>query len=112
MRRELETARVDLRRELGAEPSMADLAAKVGTDEKRLNRTIVRINTIESTSPHTAAENIDETNMPTALIPSEPESPDKAFERGELEGRVRAAISNALGFGGHNGVLAFRRYVA
>jgi RNA polymerase sigma factor FliA len=94
VRRELEAAREELRRTLGYEPSVADLAAKVGSDEKRLNRTIVRINTIESTSPHTAAENIDETNMPTALIPSEPESPDRAFERGELESRVRAAIAS------------------
>ena len=46
-RRELEAAREALRRELGHEPSMADLAARVGSDEKRLSRTIVRINTIE-----------------------------------------------------------------
>ena len=50
-RRELEAAREELRRELGCEPSLADLAAKVGSDEKRLGRTIVRINAIESTSP-------------------------------------------------------------
>src|SRR5690348_18317700 len=50
-RRELEAAREELRRELGAEPSLADLAARVGSDETRLGRTIVRINTIESTSP-------------------------------------------------------------
>ena len=50
-RRELEAAREALRRELGGEPSLADLAARVGSDEKRLGRTIVRINTIESTSP-------------------------------------------------------------
>jgi RNA polymerase sigma factor (sigma-70 family) len=50
-RRELEAAREQLRRELGYEPSLADLAAKVGSDEKRLSRTIVRINTIEPTNP-------------------------------------------------------------
>ena len=49
-RRELEAAREALRRETGAEPSLADLAARVGTDEVRLGRTIVRITTIESTS--------------------------------------------------------------
>ena len=38
---------------------MADLAARVGSDEKRLSRTIVRINTIESTSPLSAGENVD-----------------------------------------------------
>ncbi len=31
--------------------------------------------------------------------------PDKA-----VPGRIRAAISNSLGFGGHNGVLCFREY--
>ena len=46
-RRELDAAREALRRELGHEPSLADLAARVGSDEKRLSRTIVRINTIE-----------------------------------------------------------------
>src|SRR6201991_2545393 len=55
-RRELEAAREDLRRELGHEPSLADLAAKIGSDEKRLGRTIVRINAIESTSPFSSAE--------------------------------------------------------
>jgi RNA polymerase sigma factor for flagellar operon FliA len=94
VRRELEAAREELRRTLGYEPSMADLAAKVGSDEKRLSRTIVRINTIESTSPHTSSDNVDETNLPTALIPSEPESPDRAFERNEKEERVRAAIAS------------------
>src|SRR3954452_17778376 len=53
-RRELEAAREELRRELGAEPSLADLARRVGSDEVRLSRTIVRINTIESTSPLSA----------------------------------------------------------
>src|SRR5512139_3543712 len=70
VRRELEAAREELRRTLGYEPSMADLAAKVGSDEKRLSRTIVRINTIESTSPHTIADNLDESMLPTALFPS------------------------------------------
>src|SRR5512138_565938 len=50
-RRELEAAREALRRELGAEPSMADLARRVGTEVPALERMIVRINTIESTSP-------------------------------------------------------------
>jgi RNA polymerase sigma factor for flagellar operon FliA len=94
VRRELEAAREELRRTLGCEPSMADLAAKVGSDEKRLCRTIVRINTIESTSPHTSGDNGDDTNLPTVLIPSEPESPDKAYQRCETEERVRAAIAS------------------
>ena len=55
-RRELEAAREQLRRENGCEPSIADLAVKLGSDEKRLNRTIVRIATIESTSPLATSE--------------------------------------------------------
>ena len=77
-RRELEAAREQLRRELGYEPSLADLAAKVGSDEKRLSRTIVRINTIESTSPLATADHSDDSTLPAALLPSEPERPDAA----------------------------------
>ena len=93
-RRELEAAREELRRELGCEPSLADLAAKMGSDEKRLGRTIVRINAIESTSPLAKNETLDEATVPMALIPSEPERPDAAYERGQVEQRVRAAISS------------------
>jgi RNA polymerase sigma factor for flagellar operon FliA len=66
-RREIEAAREQLRRELGAEPSLADLAARVGSDEARLGRTIVRINTIESTSPLSAGEHVDGSSLPPAL---------------------------------------------
>jgi RNA polymerase sigma factor FliA len=91
-RRELDAAREALRRELGHEPSMADLAARVGSDEKRLSRTIVRINTIEATAPLATGEHLDESSLPTALVPSEPEAPDAAYERSETRERVRAAI--------------------
>lgn len=93
-RRELDAARESLRRELGHEPSMADLAARVGSDEKRLCRTIVRINTIEATSPLNTGEHMDESSLPTALVPSEPESPDAAYERRETRDRVRTAIQS------------------
>ena len=91
-RRELEAAREALRRELGHEPSLADLAARVGSDERRLGRTIVRINTIESTSPLAAGDHLDESALPPALVPSEPDSPDEAYEKLETRERVRAAI--------------------
>ena len=93
-RRQLEAAREQLRRELGAEPSLADLAARVGSDEARLGRTIVRINTIESTSPLSAGENVDGAMLPAALVPSEPQAPDKAFEGKEVRDRIRAAIAS------------------
>src|SRR6266403_2132115 len=93
-RRELDAAREELRRELGHEPSMADLAARVGSDEKRLSRTIVRINTIEATSPLATGEHMDESSLPPALVPSEPEAPDKQYERLETRDRVRAAIQS------------------
>src|SRR5213082_2434388 len=83
-----------LRRDVGHEPSLADLAARVGSDEKRLSRTIVRINTIESTSPLNTGEHMDETSLPPALVPSEPESPDAMYERLETRDRVRAAIQS------------------
>src|SRR2546422_9529495 len=93
-RRELEAAREQLRRELGCEPSLADLAAKMGSDEKRLGRTIVRINAIESTSPLANADNLDESSLPAALIPSEPGQPDAAYQREEISERVRNAIAS------------------
>jgi RNA polymerase sigma factor for flagellar operon FliA len=93
-RRELEAAREELRRELGCEPSLADLAAKVGSDEKRLGRTIVRINAIESTSPLANNDKLDESSLPVALIPSEPEQPDAAYEREQTKARIRAAIAS------------------
>ena len=93
-RRELEAAREELRRELGAEPSLADLAAKIGSDETRLGRTIVRINTIESTSPLSAGDNVDGSTLPAALVPSEPPSPDSAYEEREVRDRIRAAIAS------------------
>src|SRR5947208_4904969 len=92
--RELEAAREQLRRELGCEPSLADLAAKVGSDEKKLGRTIVRINAIESPSPLASGENLDESTLPAALIPSEPEQPDTAYEKSETKDRIRAAIES------------------
>ena len=94
-RRELEAAREELRRELGAEPSLADLAARVGSDEARLGRTIVRINTIESDVA--AVGRRDTSTAPRclpALVPSEPLSPDKAYEEHEVRDRVRAAIAS------------------
>jgi RNA polymerase sigma factor FliA len=92
-RRELEAARETLRRELGQEPSLADLAAKVGSDEKRLGRTILRINTIESTSPLSSTDHFDERSLPAALVPSEPEAPDSAYERAEVKQRIRGALA-------------------
>jgi RNA polymerase sigma factor FliA len=92
-RRELEAARETLRKELGHEPSLADLAAKVGSDEKRLGRTILRITTIESTSPLANADHLDEASLPAVLVPSEPESPDSAYERTEVRDRIRDAMA-------------------
>jgi RNA polymerase sigma factor for flagellar operon FliA len=92
VRRELEAAREALRRELGAEPSLADLAARVGCDETRLGRTIVRIHTIESTSPLSAGDHPDSAALPAVLVPSEPPAPDRAYEVSEVKARIRTAI--------------------
>jgi RNA polymerase sigma factor for flagellar operon FliA len=66
----------------------------MGSDENRLGRTIVRINAIESTSPLASGENLDESTLPAALIPSEPEQPDTAYEKSEVKERIRAAIES------------------
>jgi RNA polymerase sigma factor FliA len=93
VRRELEAAREQLRRELGGEPTLADLARRVGSDEARLERTIVRINTIESTSPLANAESLDTSSLPAVLVPSEPMSPDRLYEQTEVRERMRAALA-------------------
>lgn len=93
VRRELEAAREKLRASLGHEPSLADLAEAIGSDEKRLGKTIVRINTIESTSPFSSAENVDEAQLPAVMVPAEPERPDMQYERDEVKNRVRNAIA-------------------
>ncbi|HXG56479.1 MAG TPA: FliA/WhiG family RNA polymerase sigma factor [Vicinamibacterales bacterium] len=93
-RRELEAAREQLRRELGSEPSLAELAKRLGSDETRLGKTIVRIHTIESTSPLSAGDNVDGSMLPPALCPSEPVAPDRAFEQQEVRDRIRGAIAS------------------
>ena len=93
VRRELEAAREELRRELGAEPTLSDLARRVGSDEARLERTIVRINTIESTSPLANFDSIDSASLPAVLVPSEPPSPDRVYEQTEVRERVREALA-------------------
>jgi RNA polymerase sigma factor for flagellar operon FliA len=93
VRRELEAAREQLRRELGAEPTLTDLAKRVGSDEARLERTIIRINTIESTSPIANLEGLDNASLPAVLVPSEPPSPDRVYEETESKDRMRAAIA-------------------
>ena len=92
VRRELEAAREELRRELGAEPSLSDLARRVGTDETQLERTIVRITTIESTSPLANLDTLDSASLPAVLVPSEPISPDRLFEQSQTRDRMRAAM--------------------
>jgi RNA polymerase sigma factor for flagellar operon FliA len=82
-----------LRRELGAEPTLADLAKRVGSDEARLERTIVRISTIESTSPLANFEGVDSATLPAVLVPSEPPSPDRVYEQTEVRDRVRQALA-------------------
>jgi RNA polymerase sigma factor for flagellar operon FliA len=93
VRRELEAAREKLRATLGHEPSLADLAQAIGSDEKRLGKTIVRINTIESTSPFSNADTVDESQLPAVLVPAEPERPDLQCEKDEVKNRVRNAIA-------------------
>src|SRR5438094_5961879 len=59
-----------------------------------MSRTIVRINTSESTSPLATGEHMDESSLPPALVPSEPDAPDSAYEKLETRERVRAAIQS------------------
>src|SRR5207237_6093872 len=60
--------------------------------QNRPSRTSLRITTIESTSPLATGEHMDESSLPAALVPSEPDAPDTAYEKSETRDRVRAAI--------------------
>jgi RNA polymerase sigma factor for flagellar operon FliA len=91
-RRELEAAREKLRHELGSEPSIADLAKVMGSDEARLVRTIVRIHTIESTSPLATIDTVNGANLPPVMVPAERPGPDRVCETSEVAARVRDAI--------------------
>ena len=91
-RRELEAAREQLRRENGCEPSIADLAAKLGSDEKRLSRTIVRIATIESTSPLATSEHVRRGDAARGAAAVGARAARRRLRAQRGRGRVRAAI--------------------
>jgi RNA polymerase sigma factor for flagellar operon FliA len=92
-RRELEAARETLRSTNGgAEPSIADLAAHLGTDADRLGRTILRITTIEATSATASGESV-ETDLPAGCVPSAPPSPDDDYVVSERRARLRRAMA-------------------
>jgi RNA polymerase sigma factor for flagellar operon FliA len=91
-RRELAAAREELRLELGAEPTLSELAARVKSGEARLGRTIVRIRAIESTASLAAGENVDGASLPAGLVPPEPQTPDRLYQEREARDRVRAAL--------------------
>jgi RNA polymerase sigma factor FliA len=92
VRREIEAAREALRVSLGSEPSLADLAAHLGTDEERLGRTIVRINTIEATSAASGGGSED-AHLPPGCVPTAPPSPDDRYVSVERRDRLRRAMS-------------------
>lgn len=86
-RRELEAAREELREALGCEPSIADLAAKLGRDERRMARTIVRLDSYGPTYSTTD----DEAEPITAVAPVH-ERPDEVYRHIEDRARVRSAL--------------------
>lgn len=91
-RRDLEAARESLRTSSGgAEPSIADLAAHLGTDEERLGRTILRIATIEATA---ATSEHGQADLPAGCVPSAPPSPDDTYMATERRNRLRLAMAN------------------
>lgn len=92
-RRDLEAARESLRTSNGgAEPSIADLAAHLGTDAERLGRTILRITTIEATSA-AAAPDQSQADLPAGCVPSAPPSPDENYQATERRQRLGRAMA-------------------
>ena len=93
-RRELEEARQALRLEHGCEPSLAELATRLGSSEQQLSRRIMRIGAIESTARVSTSEQINESTLPPVLVPSEPEMPDYLYEQQETKDKVLKAIGS------------------
>ena len=93
-RRELDDARQALRLELGHEPSIADLAQRLNGDEASVTRTIVRINTIEATSPLATGDDFNDRSLPALLVPSQPASPHETYEALESRQRIRQAMAS------------------
>ena len=92
-RRELEAARDTLRAELGAEPSHAQLAARIGCHEQRLSQRVVRIASLESMARVSEDPTCTAAAMPVELVPAQPEQPDAVYDRRETNARLRAAIA-------------------
>ena len=93
VRREVREAREKLRAELGTEPTTADIARHLQMDEAKLARALRRISVIEATSPLTAAETVNPSDLPPVLSPSAPAAPDAQCERAEVRDRIRAALA-------------------
>ncbi len=92
VRREIEAARESLRVSTGGEPSLADLARHLDTDEDRLARLIVRIHTIEATSATSGTDSSD-ANLPPGCVPLAPPTPDARFVVVERRQRLRTAMA-------------------
>ena len=92
VRRELEAAREKLRRELGHEPSLADLAARVGSDEARSAGPSSASTPSNRPRRSRPASTSTAQSLPPALVPAEPQR-RTAYEEREVRERVRAAIA-------------------
>lgn len=92
-RRDLENARAVLRNELGEEPSLQELAARLRMNENKLTRRILRIQAIEATSPLAHGDDQKTNILPDFLHPWEPVVPDEAYEQEEAGAQIRAAIA-------------------
>ena len=56
------------------------------------SRIVANVN-FSSLSPLATGEHVDEASLPRALVPSEPDAPDKAYEKNETCSRVRAGVT-------------------
>ncbi len=93
VRREVKEAREKLRAESGTEPTTTEIARHLRMDEAKLARALRRISVIEATSPLTASETVNHSDLPPVLSPSAPPAPDAQCERTEVRDRIRAAIA-------------------
>jgi RNA polymerase sigma factor for flagellar operon FliA len=90
-RRLLEAAREAYRSEFGTEPSVAELAYRMGCNEERLNRIIMRINSLEAMAKYDSDE-FNPATIPQEVKAAELALPDELFEQEEKRRQLLVAM--------------------
>ncbi len=92
-RRDISEAVDDLRRERRGEPSRDEIAGRLGWDQHRLERAILRIRTVEATSPRANGDGSLNDALPSAFSGQRPASPYERMAARATARELMTAIS-------------------